>query len=222
MNLNLPENWNLLLSNECSFDSYRELFQWVEEEYQNKTIYPPKELIFNAFELCDPKQLKVVILGQDPYHGQFQANGLAFSVPLGVKQPPSLVNILKELTLDEGIAPPLHGELERWARQGVLLLNAALTVIEAQPSSHQKQWAVFTDQVISTISSSCEQVVFLLWGGFAQKKLKLINLDKHCVLTSGHPSPLSANKGHWFGNKHFSKANEYLVSQGKTPIDWSL
>jgi uracil-DNA glycosylase len=167
--------------------------------------------------------LKVVIIGQDPYHGKGQANGLAFSVNDGIAHPPSLINIFKELNSDLGIGYPKSGDLSPWASQGVLLLNATLTVRTAEAASHQKQgWEIFTDKVIETISTNNNGIVFLLWGGYAQKKKKLIDAQRHLVLESGHPSPLSANRGYWFGNRHFSKCNAYLKSKGNTPIDWHL
>lgn len=222
MNLNLPKKWNDLLKETVESKAYNELNHFVDTQYQNKQVFPPRELVFKALDYCEPNNVKVVILGQDPYHSIHAANGLAFSVPLGVKHPPSLVNIFRELESDLNTAYPILGELDSWAKQGVLLLNTALTVESAKPNSHQKQWSFFTDSIISCLSNEREAIVFLLWGGFAQKKLKLIDESKHCVLLSGHPSPLSANKGHWFGNKHFSKANRYLKSKGKSIIDWSL
>ncbi len=222
MNLNLPEKWNDILREVVESEAFNELDHFVEVQYQNKQVFPPRELVFKALEHCNPNNVKVVILGQDPYHSLHAANGLAFSVPLGIKHPPSLVNIFRELETDLSTAYPIQGELDSWAKQGVLLLNTALTVESAKPNSHQKQWSFFTDAVISKLSKEREGIVFLLWGGFAQKKLKYIDENKHCVLRSGHPSPLSANKGHWFGNKHFSKANQYLKNKGKSVIDWSL
>ncbi|NBS20164.1 MAG: uracil-DNA glycosylase, partial [Flavobacteriia bacterium] len=174
-------------------------------------------------DLCPPEKTKVVILGQDPYHGPGQAQGLCFSVPQGVSHPPSLINIFRELEKDLQIPYPERGDLTAWAQQGVLLLNAILTVEAHRAGSHQgKGWEKFTDRVIEILSERYEGIVFLLWGGFAKQKLKLIDEKKHCVLTSGHPSPLSANRGYWFGNGHFSMANAYLSSIGKTPIDWRL
>lgn len=179
--------------------------------------------MFNAFTLCALSDLKVVIIGQDPYHGVGQANGLSFSVNDGITHPPSLVNIFKELQTDLGIPYPKSGDLSSWASQGVLLLNATLTVRAAEAGSHQKKgWEQFTDYVIKAISSENSDVVFMLWGGFARKKAKLINTKKHLILESGHPSPLSANRGYWFGNQHFSKCNTFLKSKRKSPINWQL
>ena len=178
-------------------------------------------MIFNAFDTCHLDDLKVVIIGQDPYHNYNQANGLCFSVNDGVKHPPSLINIFKEIENDLGKPYPSSGNLERWAKQGVFLLNATLTVRAHEAGSHQKQgWETFTDAVIKMISDQKEHVVFLLWGGFAKKKAKLIDADKHHILTSGHPSPLSANRGYWFGNRHFSQTNNLLTSDGLDVIDW--
>jgi uracil-DNA glycosylase len=184
-------------------------------------VYPPGSLIFNAFNLTPFDKLKVVIIGQDPYHGAGQAHGLCFSVPQGIKQPPSLLNIFKELKSDLGIEPPSHGNLEKWAKQGVLLLNASLTVNEGEANSHaQCGWQTFTDAVIKKISDEKSGVVFLLWGNFARAKKSLIDTSKHFVLEAAHPSPLSG--GAFFGSRHFSKTNELLKQQGKEPIDWSL
>ncbi len=196
------------------------LIDFVKQEYQTQTVYPPGKEIFNAFDACDFSDVKVVILGQDPYHGAGQANGLCFSVHDGIRIPPSLVNIFKEIHADLGKPIPATGNLERWARQGVLLLNATLTVRASSPGSHQnKGWETFTDAVIRHISDERQHVVFLLWGSYAQKKGEVIDRSKHLVLMSPHPSPFSADRG-FFGNKHFSKTNEYLVKQGLTPIEW--
>ncbi len=192
------------------------------EKSQGKTIYPPGSMIFNAFNQTPFDKVKVVILGQDPYHGPGQAHGLCFSVQLGVAPPPSLVNIYKELQADIGIPVPSHGNLTHWAEQGVFLLNASLTVRSGEPMSHAKiGWAPFTDAVIKTISDKKIHVVFLLWGKFAQEKSVLINQSKHLILRAAHPSPLSAHAG-FLGCKHFSKTNEYLVKHGIDPVDWSL
>jgi uracil-DNA glycosylase len=222
MKLILPNDWNLELKELTEAVTFKNLEEYILKEYESKVCYPPFNQIFKAFEYCSLNQLKVVLLGQDPYHGAHQATGMSFSVPLGVKHPPSLVNIFRELETDQDTSYPISGELDPWAQQGVLLLNAALSVVESTPGAHLKEWSFFTDAIIEHISKSSEGVVFMLWGGFAHKKEKLIDTNKHCVLKSGHPSPLSANKGHWFGNAHFSKANHYLERIGKTPIDWRL
>jgi uracil-DNA glycosylase len=196
--------------------------QEVENEYNTSVCFPPKKLIFNAFEKCKLNDLKVVIIGQDPYHGVGEANGLCFSVNEGVKIPPSLKNIFAEINADfDAVFLPTNGNLERWAKQGMLLLNATLTVRKDEANSHKHlKWNVFTDSLINYLSDNCENIVFLLWGSFAQKKRIKINREKHLVLECGHPSPLSANRGFWFGNKHFSQTNTYLKSNGKTPIEW--
>jgi uracil-DNA glycosylase len=222
MKLILPNDWNLALKELTETIPYKDLEEFIVGEYQSKVCYPPFNQLFKALEYCSLKELKVVLLGQDPYHGAHQATGMSFSVPLGVKHPPSLVNIFRELESDQDTSYPISGALDSWAEQGVLLLNAALSVVESSPGSHLKEWSFFTDAIIEHISETREGVVFMLWGGFAHKKEKLIDTEKHCVLKSGHPSPLSANKGHWFGNKHFSKANVYLKSMGAEPIDWRL
>ena len=222
MKLILPNDWNLALKELTETIPYKDLEEFIVGEYQSKVCYPPFNQLFKALEYCSLKELKVVLLGQDPYHGAHQATGMSFSVPLGVKHPPSLVNIFRELESDQDTSYPISGALDSWAEQGVLLLNAALSVVESSPGSHLKEWSFFTDAIIEHISETREGVVFMLWGGFAHKKEKLIDTEKHCVLKSGHPSPLSANKGHWFGNKHFSKANDYLKSMGAEPIDWRL
>jgi uracil-DNA glycosylase len=217
----LNASWKDLLASEFKKPYFEQLQTYVEAEYSHFKCYPPKNEIFTAFNSCSFEDLKVVILGQDPYHGPNQANGLCFSVQDGMAFPPSLINIFKELESDLGIPIPIWGNLERWASQGVLLLNATLTVRQSEAGSHQnKGWETFTDAVIQVISSQKEGVVFLLWGGYAQRKGKQIDRSKHLVLTTGHPSPLSANRGFWFGNQHFSKTNEYLIHQGKRPIEW--
>ncbi len=219
----LQNDWKDLLKDEFQKTYFGILELLIEEYYENSICYPPKELIFNAFNLCPLKEVKVVILGQDPYHGAGEANGLAFSVNDWIKIPPSLVNIFKELKTDLGTEIPMFGNLESWAKQGVLLLNTILTVEQNKAGSHQKKgWEIFTDSVIKKISDSTENAVFILWGNYAQKKIKLINNEKHLVLTSGHPSPLSANQGKWFGNHHFSKTNKYLISKNRSPINWQL
>ncbi|GGD24594.1 uracil-DNA glycosylase [Flavobacterium orientale] len=217
----LHPSWQAILSEEFQKTYFQQLTTFVENEYATSTCYPPKNEIFAAFNHCPFDKLKVVIIGQDPYHGPGQANGLCFSVNDGVAFPPSLMNIFKELEKDIGTPIPIWGNLERWAAQGVLLLNATLTVRKGEAGSHQKRgWETFTDAVIQTISSHNEGIVFLLWGGFAQKKGAKIDQTKHFVLTAGHPSPLSANRGFWFGNKHFSKTNAYLSKKGIKELDW--
>lgn len=194
---------------------------FVKQEYTTYGCYPREDHIFAAFEHCHWEKTKVVIIGQDPYHGPGQANGLCFSVNEGIPHPPSLSNIFKEIYTDLGMPYPKSGDLQPWADQGVLLLNATLSVRSGEAGSHQKRgWETFTDTVIKKLSNGKEGLVFLLWGGFAKKKISLIDTGKHFILSSGHPSPLSANRGYWFGNKHFSKTNEILIGQGLSPIDW--
>ena len=201
---------------------FRTLKEFLEEEKKKHTLYPPGRLIFNAFQRTPFDRVKVVILGQDPYHGKGQAHGLCFSVPQGIPKPPSLVNIFKELHSDLGIPIPEHGNLEKWADQGVLLINATLTVRDSQAGSHQKRgWETFTNRVIEVVSQEKSGVVFLLWGRFAQAKESLIDNGKHLILKSAHPSPLSAYNG-FFGCRHFSKTNDYLKKQEETGIDWTL
>lgn len=219
--MELNSNWKSLLFSELESEYFLGLQAFLEHEYLRYQIFPPRRQIFRAFDLCSVENLKVVVLGQDPYHGVGQANGLCFSVNTGVKQPPSLKNILKELALDLGISPPENGELDSWASQGVLMLNAIFTVRAHQAGSHRnKGWEVFSDAVIRTISQKKEHLVFLLWGSFAQSKEHLIDTGKHLVLKSVHPSPLSAHRG-FFGNKHFSKANAFLVKNNIKPINWN-
>ena len=222
MEIKLNSSWESLLKEEINQPYFIKLINSVEDEYSKNTCYPPKELIFSAFEYCSFENLKVVILGQDPYHGEGEANGLCFSVNDSVKIPPSLKNIFREINLDlDALLMPTSGNLERWAKQGILLLNASLTVQKDQPNSHKHlNWNQFTDAVIQLISDKKQDVVFLLWGNFALKKGTKINRNKHLVLESGHPSPMSANQGKWFGNKHFSQTNKYLESKGKPTIDW--
>mgnify|MGYP000185702612 CR=1 FL=1 len=223
MNVTIDKSWKAHLNTELEKPYFSELLSFVKSEYRNHTCYPEEEAIFNAFKHCKFNDLKLVIIGQDPYHGPNQANGLCFSVHDGIAHPPSLINIFKELQSDIHMPYPLSGNLMPWADQGVLLLNATLTVRAHDPGSHQKKgWETFTDEVIKTISKEKQDVVFLLWGGFAKKKAKLIDAKRHHVLTSGHPSPLSANRGYWFGNKHFSVANTILKAIGKTEIDWTI
>jgi len=219
--VNLDQFWLKFLKKELEKSYFKDLIGFVDTEYSKHICFPPQEEIFSAFNYCELKTLKVVIIGQDPYHGYGQANGLCFSVKEDVSIPPSLRNIFKELESDLGMPCPEHGNLEHWAKQGVLLLNASLTVRENQAGSHQnKGWEQFTDQVICTISKQKNNVVFLLWGGYAKKKAKLIDTGEHHIIQSGHPSPLSANRGYWFGNKSFSKTNFLLEKAGYEPIDW--
>ena len=221
MNVQIHESWKPLVQQEFDKPYFEQLASFVREEYRQYACYPRGSEIFAAFSECPLDQVKVVILGQDPYHGPGQANGLCFSVRDGIMHPPSLVNIYKEIQQDVGTPYPESGDLRRWARQGVLLLNAVLTVRAGQAGSHQKRgWEEFTDAVIRRLSDRNRGLVFLLWGGYAKKKIPLIKSGKHHILTSGHPSPLSANRGLWFGNRHFSKTNELLSGQGRDPILW--
>ncbi|GAA3640566.1 uracil-DNA glycosylase [Flavivirga jejuensis] len=221
MNVDIHESWKPYLEKEFSKPYFKNLVDFVKAEYKSQTCFPPGSQIFNAFNHCHFNDVKVVIIGQDPYHGVGQANGLCFSVNKGISHPPSLINIFKEVETDLGIPYPESGNLMRWADQGVLLLNATLTVRAHQAGSHQKRgWETFTDATIKTISDTKENIVFLLWGGYAKQKVKLINADKHKILTSGHPSPLSANRGYWFNNKHFSKTNSLLEQVSQTPVEW--
>ncbi|WP_190808789.1 uracil-DNA glycosylase [Flagellimonas sp. S3867] len=221
MNVNIDPSWQHHLRQEFELAYFHQLAQFVKQEYGQHTCYPKGKEIFAAFDHCPFHDTKVVVIGQDPYHGPNQANGLCFSVKDGIPHPPSLVNIFKEIKVDVEKPYPKSGNLERWAQQGVLLLNATLTVRAHQAGSHQKKgWEQFTDAVIKIISSELEGVVFLLWGGFAKRKSNLIDQSKHHILTSGHPSPLSANRGFWFGNQHFSKTNDLLSQMGKPLISW--
>lgn len=222
MFVKIHSSWQNILSDEFEKPYFNLLMKAVEDEYQNYVCFPPKELIFSAFNQFDFNDLKVVIIGQDPYHGEGEANGLCFSVNDNVKIPPSLLNIFKEINLDfDTVFLPTSGNLERWAKQGILLLNASLTVRKDLPNSHKHlKWNVFTDTVIKKISDENSNIVFLLWGNFAIQKEKLIDQSKHKILKSGHPSPMSANQGKWFGNKHFSQTNNYLKSIGKPEIQW--
>ncbi|GAA4898400.1 uracil-DNA glycosylase [Flaviramulus aquimarinus] len=221
MNVDIHQSWKHHLEEEFSKPYFKDLLGFVKSEYRTHTCFPPESQIFNAFNYCHFNDLKVVVIGQDPYHGHEQANGLCFSVNDGIAHPPSLINIFKEIELDIGIPYPKSGNLLRWATQGILLLNATLTVRAHQAGSHQKKgWETFTDTIIKTINNQKEGVVFLLWGGFAKKKINLIDSQKHKVLTSGHPSPLSANRGYWFGNKNFRNTNIWLEDQGEKKIDW--
>lgn len=223
MDVKIEDSWKDVLKTEFSKAYFEQTALHIKtEKSQGKTIYPPGGLIFNAFNTTPFDKVKVVILGQDPYHGPCQAHGLCFSVQDGIPPPPSLINIFKELQDDIGIDPPTHGNLTHWAQQGVFLLNASLTVRAGEPMSHSKiGWAQFTDTVIKTISDKKKHVVFLLWGKFAQEKKVLIDETKHLILKAAHPSPLSAHAG-FLGCKHFSKTNEYLGKNGIDPIDWSL
>lgn len=214
--------WQELIEKEQAKEYYQKLEQFIEEEYATKTIYPAKEQIFEALKWTPYENVKVVILGQDPYHGPNQAHGLSFSVQPGVKVPPSLQNIYKELATDIGCPPVTHGYLERWAKQGVLLLNTVLTVRQGEANAHRGQgWEEFTDQVIKELNQKAEQVIFILWGKPAQAKAKMIDLNKHLILTAPHPSPLSSYRG-FFGSQPFSKVNHALEKRGASPIEWCL
>lgn len=217
----IEESWKALLKDEFEKPYFEQLIAFVKDEYTHFRIYPPGKLIFNAFNHCPVEKTKVVILGQDPYHGPGQAHGLCFSVPEGIEQPPSLQNIFKEIHDDLGTPIPKSGNLERWADQGVLLLNATLTVRAHCAGSHQnKGWETFTDAVIQRLTEKKSNLVFLLWGAYAQRKGAYIDIQKNLVLKSVHPSPLSANRGGWFGNHQFSKTNQYLKEHGMTEIIW--
>ncbi|WP_420578074.1 uracil-DNA glycosylase [Ekhidna sp.] len=220
MSVRIEESWKKRLESEFKKDYFQDLISFVKSEYASKYIYPPGSRIFNAFDHCSFNDVKVVIVGQDPYHGPGQANGLCFSVADGIRHPPSLQNIFKEIKDDLGQPIPQSGNLERWADQGVLLLNATLTVEARKAGSHQnKGWEQFTDEVLRVVSEEKENVVFLLWGAYAQRKGSIVNVNKHLVLKAPHPSPFSAHSG-FFGCKHFSKTNQYLSSKGLTPISW--
>jgi uracil-DNA glycosylase len=223
MEVKIDESWKKVLKDEFSKDYFGEIVGFLRmEKAAGKTIYPPGSLIFNAFNLTPFDKVKVVLLGQDPYHGQGQAHGLCFSVQDGIKPPPSLVNIYKEIHKDIGLPIPNHGNLTKWAQQGVMMLNASLTVRKGEPMSHARiGWADFTNAVIRKISDQKQGVVFLLWGKFAQEKQVLIDETKHRILKAAHPSPYSADAG-FFGCRHFSQTNEYLMKEGLDPIDWSL
>lgn len=220
MKVQIEESWKQQLQEEFEKPYFEALTHFVKNEYAQGVVYPPGKLIFNAFNLCPFDRVKVVIIGQDPYHGPGQAHGLCFSVNDGIAFPPSLVNIFKELKNDMGIEKPASGNLTRWAEQGVLMLNATLTVRAHQAGSHQRQgWETFTDAVIRKLAEDREHLVFILWGGYAQRKGAFIDRNRHLVLASAHPSPLSAYNG-FFGNKHFSRTNEYLIAHGEKPIVW--
>ena len=220
MDVRIAPSWKFRLEGEFHKEYFHRLVEFVKDEYKNHTIFPPGARIFSSFDECSYENTRVVIIGQDPYHGPGQANGLCFSVKNGIPMPPSLINIFKEIGDDLGKKFPEDGDLTRWARQGVLLLNATLTVRANTPGSHQnKGWEEFTDTVIRILSEGKENLVFMLWGAYAQKKGEIINRNKHLVLESAHPSPFSANRG-FFGNKHFSQANAYLKIRGLGEIDW--
>ena len=218
----IGNDWDTVLDQEFKKDYFYNLLKFVQGEYARKTIYPSKKEVFKAFRYTPYKNVKVVILGQDPYHGEGQAEGLSFSVPKGIKKPPSLVNIFKELETDLGCKMPVSGSLVPWAKQGVLLLNTVLTVIKDQAASHKDiGWEVFTDEVIKKINEKEEPVVFILWGSYARSKKKYITNKHHLIIESAHPSPLSAYNG-FFGSKPFSKTNEFLIKNNFTPIDWQI
>ena len=221
MNVKIEDSWKKRLAGEFEKPYFANLVQMVRQEYSQYRCYPPGPLIFNAFNLCPFDKVKVVIIGQDPYHEPGQAMGLSFSVPDGVPMPPSLINIFKEIEMDLGKPMPASGNLSRWAEQGVMLLNATLTVRAHLAGSHQRRgWETFTDAAIKALSDGREHLVFILWGGYARSKAALIDQTRHLVVQSVHPSPLSANRGGWFGNHHFSQANAYLQAHGQQPIDW--
>lgn len=220
--LSLPTSWTPLLCEEFNKEYFIELDRFVAHEYETQTIFPPQEKLFYAFELVAPKDVKVVIIGQDPYHGKGQGHGLAFSVSATTKIPPSLKNIYKELVADINCPEPRDGNLEQWAREGVLLINSVLSVREAEPNSHKKKgWEIFTDSVIRKLSEEFEHIVFILWGAPSQKKEQLIDTTKHLILKAPHPSPLSSYRG-FFGSKPFSLANAYLKKQKRQEIEWCL
>jgi len=220
MDVRIEPGWKAKLEHEFTKDYFRKLAEFVKSEYRTKTIYPPGPLIFNAFDLCPFDRVKAVIIGQDPYHGPDQAHGLCFSVRDGVEFPPSLINIFKEIESDLGIVVPRSGNLERWAKQGVLLLNATLTVRAHQAGSHQNRgWEEFTDNVISLLDKEKLNLVFFLWGAYAQRKGASIDRSKHLVIESVHPSPLSVSRG-FYGNRHFSRCNDYLLKNRIEPINW--
>lgn len=221
MNVKIDNSWREHIGAEFEKPYFSALTDFVRHEYTTTTCYPPGSLFFNAFNLCPFDRVKVVIIGQDPYHEPGQAQGLSFSVPEGVPLPPSLQNIFKEIQLDLGKPMPPTGDLTRWAEQGVLLLNATLTVRAHQAASHQRHgWEQFTDAAIRALNAERENLVFILWGGYARSKAQLIDRSRHLVLESVHPSPLSANRGGWFGNHHFSQCNAYLREHGEQEIDW--
>ena len=221
MNVKIEESWRRHIGAEFEKPYFARLTEFVRSEYASTKCYPPGNLIFNAFNLCPFDKVKAVIIGQDPYHEPGQAHGLSFSVNDGVPFPPSLVNIFKEIENDTGTPVPSSGNLTRWAEQGVLLLNATLTVRAHQVASHQRKgWEEFTDAAIQALSRDRNHLVFILWGGYARSKARLIDASRHLILQSVHPSPLSANRGGWFGNHHFTLCNSYLEANGMTPIRW--
>lgn len=221
MNVKIEQSWKDVLGEEFDKQYFVDLTKLVRQEYLNYQCFPPGKLIFNAFNLCPFNDVKVVIIGQDPYHEMGQAMGLSFSVPSGIAMPPSLINIFKEIEMDLGTPMPKNGDLTRWAKQGVLLLNATLTVRAHQANSHQKLgWQTFTDAAIKALNARRSHLVYMLWGGFARSKKYLIEQNKNMILESVHPSPLSANRGGWFGNHQFSRCNEYLKANGIEPIKW--
>ena len=221
MTVQIHSSWEKVLQSEFEASYFSALVKFVKQAYQMGPCYPPGSQIFKCFNACPFESVRIVLLGQDPYHGAGQAHGLCFSVPAGVAHPPSLINIFKEIESDVGTPYPQSGDLSRWAQQGILLLNATLTVAAHRAGSHQNQgWEQFTDAVIASIAAKSSGVVFMLWGNYAKRKGKHIDRTQHLVLETGHPSPLSANRGLWFGNKHFSQANAYLERQGKPRIVW--
>lgn len=218
---NLCKSWKQLLNDEFNKDYFEQLNTFLDLEYKNESVFPPRQRVFEAFNLCPFEDVKVVIFGQDPYHGEGQAHGLAFSVQNQIKLPPSLKNIFKELKTDLGLEAPEHGNLEKWAKEGVLLLNSVLTVRKSEAGSHRKAgWEKLTDKVVELLNDKDQSIVFILWGRDAQKKGEKINKDKHLVLECAHPSPFSVRK--FYGNRHFSKANSFLKAQGLSEIDWDL
>lgn len=221
MKLNIENSWLKILENEMGKKYFQDLIYFIKNQYVDKICYPPSDLIFSAFNHCSLDNIKVVIIGQDPYHGPNQANGLCFSVDSKLKNPPSLINIFKEISNNLNCEIRKNGNLLDWSKQGVFLLNSVLTVEKGFPGSHSgKGWEIFTDYILKLISTNKKNVVFMLWGGYAKKKENLITKKNNLILKAGHPSPLSANRGHWFGNKHFIKCNDYLVQKGLESIKW--
>jgi len=222
LKVNIEKSWLKLLDKELNKEYFKDLLYFVKDQYDKEICYPPENLIFSALNNCTLNKLKVVVIGQDPYHGPKQANGLCFSVDSKTINPPSLNNIFKEISSDVNCKIRENGNLIDWAKQGVLLLNSVMTVENGSPGIHKKKgWEKFTDSIIELISENKKDVVFILWGDNAKKKENLIRKKNHLVLKSGHPSPLSANRGYWFGNKHFTKCNDYLIKRGLDPIKWS-